>query len=185
MLRNKRLAFTAVMILAAMVFTVSCSKKTMQTEPSQAPAAQAEKTDVQPADVKPMDESRTAQSGAAASASDAADKPAFIDQKIYFEFDSALLSSQSREILISQADYLRSNVNVRLTLEGHCDERGTEAYNMALGQRRADSVKKFLVDMGIPTDRLTTISFGEERPAAVGHYESAWAQNRRVQYLKQ
>jgi len=185
MRRNKRLAFAVVMILAAVVFTVSCSKKTMQTEPSQPPAAQTEKTDAQPADVKPMDENRPDPSSVTASASDAADQPVFIDKKIYFEFDSALLSSQAREILISQADYLRSNVNVRLTLEGHCDERGTEAYNMALGQRRADSVKKFLVDMGIPTDRLTTISYGEERPAEMGSNETAWAQNRRVQYLKQ
>ena len=185
MRRNKRLAFALVMILAAVVFTVSCSKKTMQTEASQTPAAQAETTDLQSADVKSMEADQPGESPEVASVSHEADKPAFIDKTIYFEFDSALLSSQAREILISQADYLRSNANVRLTLEGHCDERGTEAYNIALGQRRADAVKTFLMDMGIPTDRLTTISYGEERPAVIGRNESAWAQNRRVQYLKQ
>ena len=189
MKRNKSLAFAALMIVAAAVFTVSCSKKTMQTEPSQTPAPQAEQTvvtptDAKPADAKPMEESRTDRSSSTAIASDAVEQTAFIDKKIYFEFDSDMLSSQAREILIRQADYLRSNIDVRLTLEGHCDERGTEAYNMALGQRQADSVKNFLVDMGIPTDRLTTISYGEERPAVMGRNESAWAQNRRVQYQK-
>jgi len=185
MKNDKWLVFAMVMILATVFFTVSCSKKSIQTEPSQAPAPKAENADVTPADVKPMGESPSAGSPEMASVSDEADKPAFMDETIYFEFDSALLSSQAREILIGQADYLRGNVNVRLILEGHCDERGTEAYNMALGQRRADAVKKFLSDMGIPTDRLTTISYGEERPALMGRNESAWAQNRRVQYLKQ
>lgn len=176
MKKDKWLAIAMVMILAAMFFTVSCSKKTIQTEPSQAPAPKAENTDV-----KPMQESPSAEAPAMASVSDEVDKPDFTAETIYFEFDSALLSSQAREILIGQADYLRGNVDVRLTLEGHCDERGTEAYNMALGQRRADAVKKFLSDMGIPTDRLTTISYGEERPAVMGHNESAWEKNRRTQ----
>jgi len=183
MKKDKWLAFAMVIILATVFFTVSCSKKTIQTEPSRVPAAEAENPDVTPADVKPMGEGTSAESPEMISVSDEVDKPAFMDETIYFEFDSALLSSQAREILIGQADYLRGNVNVRLTLEGHCDERGTEAYNMALGQRRADAVKKFLSDMGIPTDRLTTISWGEERPAVMGHNESAWGKNRRTQFV--
>jgi peptidoglycan-associated lipoprotein len=70
-----------------------------------------------------------------------------------------------------------------VTVEGHCDERGTEAYNIALGERRAESVKNFLVDMGISANRLKTISYGEERPIAMGQDEASWAKNRRAQFM--
>ena len=70
-----------------------------------------------------------------------------------------------------------------MTVEGHCDERGTAAYNLALGQRRAESAKRFLVDLGISTDRLETISYGEERPVATGHNETSWGYNRRAQFV--
>jgi peptidoglycan-associated lipoprotein len=86
--------------------------------------------------------------------------------------------------LKSLAAWLRENSGERLSLEGHCDERGTEEYNLALGQRRADSVRSYLVSGGISPDRLKTISYGEEKPVDNGHDESAWAKNRRVQYHK-
>jgi peptidoglycan-associated lipoprotein len=182
MRRNKWLAFAMVMIMAAMFSTVSCAKKATQTEASPVPEQQAENTG-STGITPPAEESPPADPPApeVAAASDEGEQPTFVDAKIYFEFDSAVLTGQAQQVLMDQAEYLHSNTNVRLTLEGHCDERGTEAYNMALGQRRADSVMKFLVDMGISTGRLATISYGEERPAVVGGNESAWAQNRRVQ----
>ena len=93
------------------------------------------------------------------------------------------MSAQAQQILNSRADYLRANSGVTVTVEGHCDERGTEAYNIALGERRAKSVKNFLVDMGISANRLKTISYGEERPIAMGQDEASWAKNRRAQFM--
>ncbi len=78
-----------------------------------------------------------------------------------------------------QADWLKRNANVTVTVEGHCDERGTREYNLALGERRATAVKNVLVALGIPANRVSTISYGKERPAVVGSTEAAWAQNRR------
>jgi len=81
------------------------------------------------------------------------------------------------------SEYLRANPGVRVTVEGHCDERGTNEYNMALGDRRADSAKDFLVNLGIGADRLNAISYGEERPIAMGQNEASWAKNRRAQFV--
>ncbi|MBI4209124.1 MAG: peptidoglycan-associated lipoprotein Pal [Deltaproteobacteria bacterium] len=101
---------------------------------------------------------------------------------IYFDFDQSIVREDQKPILKSLAAWLRENSKGKLTLEGHCDERGTEEYNLALGQRRADSVKSYLVSAGVSPDRLKTISYGEEKPADSGHDEAAWAKNRRVQY---
>ena len=104
-------------------------------------------------------------------------------QDVFFDFDQAQLRSDARLQLQENARYLKEHPEARLTLEGHCDERGTNEYNLALGQRRADSVKAYLVDLGIPVTRLETISYGEERPFALGSNEAAWAQNRRVHFV--
>ncbi len=98
---------------------------------------------------------------------------------IYFDFDKSDIRSDQRSRINKNAQLLSENRNVRIRIEGHCDERGTNEYNMALGQRRADSAKQYFVDYGISSSRITTISYGEERPAATGHNESAWSQNRR------
>lgn len=108
---------------------------------------------------------------------------AFVGENIHFEFDSSLLSDQARQILIGKAEYLRTNPDIKVTVEGHCDERGTSAYNIALGERRAESVKKFLVDLGIGTNRLNTVIYGDERPIAMGYNEASWVKNRRAQFV--
>jgi peptidoglycan-associated lipoprotein len=108
---------------------------------------------------------------------------AFVNENIHFGFDSFVLSGQAQQILNSKADYLRANTGITVTVEGHCDERGTEAYNITLGERRAESVKNFLVDLGISASRLNTISYGEERPIAMGQDEASWAKNRRAQFM--
>jgi peptidoglycan-associated lipoprotein len=84
---------------------------------------------------------------------------------------------------MSKAEYLRTDLGVTVTVEGHCDERGTDAYNMTLGERRAESVKNFLVSLGISANRLNTFSYGEERPIAMGQNEASWAKNRRAQFM--
>ena len=99
--------------------------------------------------------------------------------RVFFNFDSANLSDDAQEVLKKAAEYIKENDISALTVEGHCDERGTREYNLALGDRRAVSVKKYLVGLGVPAENITTISYGKERPAMPGHTSDAWAQNRR------
>ncbi len=108
---------------------------------------------------------------------------AFISEDIYFDFDSAQLLPKAQEILKRKAEWLRAHPGARVIIEGHTDERGTVEYNLALGDRRAEAAKAFLVELGISPDRITTISYGEERPADPGHDEAAWAKNRRAQFV--
>ena len=107
----------------------------------------------------------------------------FENEDILFEFDSASLSVEAQEILRAKAAWLRENPRARVMIEGHCDERGTNEYNLALGDRRAFSSKSFLVDLGIADSRLTTISYGEEQPIDSRATEDAWAQNRRAHFV--
>lgn len=100
-------------------------------------------------------------------------------EDVYFDFDKSNLKPAAQESLLQKADWLRENSDVTVTVEGHCDERGTNEYNLALGDRRAESVKAFLVNLGISAARLTTISYGEERPVCFDGNEECWTKNRR------
>jgi peptidoglycan-associated lipoprotein len=106
------------------------------------------------------------------------DLEASAGDRVFFAFDRSDISAEAREILTRQADWLRRYPNVTVTIEGHCDERGTREYNLALGERRAQAAKNVLVASGIPASRISTISYGKERPIVVGSNEEAWAQNR-------
>jgi peptidoglycan-associated lipoprotein len=108
------------------------------------------------------------------------DLEASAGDRIFFSFDRSDITPESQEILSRQADWLRRYPNVTVTIEGHCDERGTREYNLALGERRAQAAKNVLVASGIPASRISTISYGKERPAVVGSTEEAYAQNRRA-----
>ena len=99
---------------------------------------------------------------------------------VYFGTDEHTLDEPSRTTLAAQARWLISNPNVRASIEGHADERGTREYNLALGERRANSARDFLIQQGVPAARLLTVSWGKERPVAQGSNEEAWAQNRRA-----
>jgi peptidoglycan-associated lipoprotein len=96
-----------------------------------------------------------------------------------FDYDKSEIKPEGRQVLQRQADWLKKYSNVTVTVEGHCDERGTREYNLALGERRATAVKKMLVALGVTPNRVSTISYGKERPAVPGSTEAAWAQNRR------
>lgn len=104
-------------------------------------------------------------------------------KRIYFSFDSASLLEPAREQLDVNAEWLRNNPQVQIQIEGHCDERGTADYNYALGQRRAETARNYLIQQGISPDRLHTISYGSERPDDTSGGEMAWARNRRVQFM--
>lgn len=103
-----------------------------------------------------------------------------VGDRVFFDFDKAVLMPAAQRTLERQAAWLRQNPSVTISIEGHCDERGTREYNLALGERRATSAKNFLVALGINPGRISTISYGKERPAALGHNEAAWSQNRRA-----
>ena len=105
--------------------------------------------------------------------------PAELVKVIYFDFDQDAIRDEYREQVVAHALYLKNNPQASLTIEGHCDERGTEEYNRSLGERRALSLREELVKAGVNPDRIRTLSFGEDKPAVSGHDESAWGQNRR------
>lgn len=102
-----------------------------------------------------------------------------VGDRVFFDFDKYDIRPDQRGTVEALAAWLDTNPSVTLNIEGHCDERGTREYNLALGERRANSVRDYLVALGINPARLSTVSYGEERPAVLGSNESAWAQNRR------
>lgn len=102
---------------------------------------------------------------------------------VYFDYDKSAIKSGEVSKISAVADYLKGHPQADLKVEGHCDERGTEEYNRALGERRALSIRERLVNAGISGDRITTVSFGEEKPADPGHDEAAWAKNRRGEFI--
>ena len=103
-----------------------------------------------------------------------------VGDRIFFELDSYDLNSDAQNRLQDQAAWLKQYSNVSLTIEGHCDERGTREYNLALGERRAQAMRNYLIGLGINATRLSTISYGKERPAVLGSNDAAWDQNRRA-----
>jgi peptidoglycan-associated lipoprotein len=107
----------------------------------------------------------------------------FSQQDVNFTYDSFTLSAEAKTILEHKATWLKENSQVRVQIEGHCDERGTTAYNLALGERRANTVRQYLVVLGVNAARLRTISYGEEFPLDPGHTEEAWARNRRAHFV--
>ena len=103
-----------------------------------------------------------------------------VGDRIFFDFDKSSITPEAKAILERQAAFFKTNAQITFTVEGHCDERGTREYNLALGERRATADKNGIVALGIAPSRIQTISYGKERPAVVGSNEAAWAQNRRA-----
>ena len=101
-------------------------------------------------------------------------------RSVYFDFDSNAVKDEYRPLIQAHARYMVDHPDTRIRIEGNCDERGSREYNLALGQRRAEAVKKIMTVLGVPDNRIETISFGEEKPVALGHDEASWAKNRRA-----
>jgi len=108
-----------------------------------------------------------------------------IRERIHFDFDKSRITDEAAAILQRKAEILKAHPGIKLTIEGHCDDRGSLEYNQALGQRRAESAKRYLASLGVPADSYSTVSYGEERPIAQGENEAAWAQNRRSEFVIQ
>ncbi len=103
-----------------------------------------------------------------------------VGDRVFFDYDKYSLKAKARQTLERQATFLKNNAGVKVVLQGHADERGTREYNLALGDRRANSAKDYLIALGINPNRITIISYGKERPAVAGSNEAAWSQNRRA-----
>ena len=156
---------------SALVVLAACAKKAPEELPP-APVETARPSDANPAAATPAGPVKGSQEDFLASV--AADK-------IYFDTDKYDVDAADQDVLRSQAQWLAANAGVKVTVEGHADERGTRDYNLALGERRANAAKNYLASLGVDSARITTISLGKERPAALGSDESAWAQNRRAE----
>ncbi len=182
MMRKKQWIYLAlVLIIPAMLFTVSCQKQTVKTDEEMEEVV-VEKEVV----VDEKGEAVEVTSDASLDADEAALMAArnmFLNEHIYFAFDRYNLDDVAQEVLMRKADFLRTMAGIDITIEGHADERGTNEYNLALGDRRAESAKSFLIDMGIEAYRISTVSYGEERPLCTEQSEECWANNRRDQFV--
>ncbi len=187
MKRNLWMNLMVAVLVAGLFMTVSCAQKTVVSDATtvedqaKAEAAAAEKARIEAERIKQQDlEAQMAQEKAAKIA---AAKNRFVNQNIHFDFDSAELSSMAKMLLKEKAEWLRANAMVKVAVQGHCDERGTTDYNLALGERRAQAARNYLADLGISAGRLTMVSFGEEKPLDPGQTEEAYRKNRRAQFV--
>lgn len=198
MKRNVLTAATLVLALAAALAAGGCAKKQVRQEAEVAPAPAAEAAPV-PAPRPTVREEPIARPAPTPPPPDtAAVAPApepTIDrglarettpglQRIHFDFDQSLIRTDMRAVMQRNYDYLLSNPGVRIRIEGHCDERGTVEYNLALGERRAKSAFQYLMDLGVDPNRMTVVSYGEEVPLDPRHNEEAWALNRRAEFVE-
>lgn len=168
------------LMLSGLLMFVSCASTDVQSTPD-APKAQLA-ADTTASDAADSDAAKRALEEEAIRKEQEAAKNAFISEDVYFDYDDASLTSSAQAVLQAKAGWLRNNPSASVVIEGHCDERGTTEYNLALGDRRANSAKTFLVDMGIPAASLKTVSYGEEMPVDPGKTEEAWAKNRRAHF---
>lgn len=174
----KSMKLMAYAVVVMMLFVSACSKTVMEnqstTDQDAQPAPSPEPVVAAPAPAPEPPPKDTSAEG----------RTMFINQLVYFDFDSAVLKPEAQSLLQGKAQWLQDNPDVTaIIIEGHCDERGTDAYNMALGAKRAEAVKNYLTNLGVDISALETQSYGEEKPAALGHNEEAWSQNRRASFV--
>ena len=187
---DKRNLGISILILCFGLILTGCPKKTfMKEEPStkkaEELAAEKEKTAKLEEEAKKVREKEFEKSLMAKKESGIEGEilESRLLKDIHFDFDKYEIRTADAEILKENASLLMKYPTIKIQIEGHCDERGTNEYNLALGERRANSAKRYLISLGIQTDRISTISYGEERPIDPGHNEEAWAKNRRDHFI--
>ncbi len=187
MFKRSCVCFAMLLIISCLLFTVSCAEKTGAIKP-EATVTQADENaekmaaekKAQLEEQKLIEEKRLQEE--AKQRENIAARNIFLSEDIRFEFDKAVILPETREVLKKKAAWLQENPDVKVMIEGHCDDRGTTEYNIALGARRAESAKACMIDLGIAASRMSTISYGEERPVDPRHNEEAWAKNRRAHF---
>lgn len=193
-MRNKLwFAVALLLVLPGLLMTVSCARQEVKSDEAvtQAPADDTAAMEAERARRLAEEEAarRAAELEAQRLAAEARQRELaearrmFVNQHIHFEYDKSDLTPEAVVVLKRKAAWLTYNPDASVIIQGHCDERGTNEYNLALGERRAQNAKAFLVDMGVAASRMRTISYGEERPLDEGHNETAWAKNRRAQFV--
>jgi peptidoglycan-associated lipoprotein len=181
-MKNTTPLWKIVLALLAAALLFGCANKPKPTPAvaeDKAPAEQvvaADSTDS--VETAGFDEAASTDRQPAMAEQDALDKL----ERIHFAFDRFTLSAAARDTLAANAAYLQTNPGVKVDIEGHCDERGSDEYNLALGQRRAQAARDYLVSLGVPPERLETVSYGEEKPLDSAGGEKAWAENRRAEF---
>jgi peptidoglycan-associated lipoprotein len=170
-----RITTRLVLLAALTLFGTGCAKKAAEIPPTPPPAPPQTTTDTQPTTTP----TETPPTPVTPQITSSDFQPAF------FDYDSYALRDDARTALDHDGRLLRDNTDIRVVIEGHCDERGTVEYNQALGERRAQAARDYLVAAGVDASRLTTLSYGKERPFDPGHDESAWARNRRAHLVIQ
>lgn len=177
-MKNRVATYTALFSLLLALTLAGCAKNGVdQSEEVKAPAQQETKADT-------SDGTTTEQKPAAAAPAEAVATPVTVfDKKIFFDYDRFDLRPESTEVLNELIAYLKANPDLKVKIEGNCDERGTTEYNLALGERRAKSAQDFIVTQGIDPERVSTISYGKEKPADPAQNEEAWAKNRRDEFV--
>ena len=190
MRKNFWLGVALLLVIPGLLFTTSCAKKTVMAEPAKTTTAEDEAAKKAAEEAarraemekqKKLEEERLKAEGFKGEVAKEAER--FENEMIHFDFDKSNLRPDAQEVLRRKAEYLQRHPNLKVIIEGHCDERGATEYNLALGDRRANSTKAFLVNLGVADARLTTISYGEERPLSPASNETAWAKNRRAQFV--
>ena len=179
----KNLVKTGTLALAAVALVVACSPKPAPEPPPAPPAATPTPTVVtlEPTPTPaPKPTPRSAEEDIKAMS---LDRVSSYLKPVFFDYDKADLRGDARDVLAANAAWLKSHSTILFTIEGHCDERGTAQYNLALGDRRANSAKEYLVSLGVEAGRVKTVSYGKERPFATGHDEDSWAKNRRGHFV--
>ena len=164
--------------LAGLGLLTGCAKKEVRTD---MPAPEAEEVVAEAAEEEGVSEADLRAQELREEL--ARKRMAFLNEMVHFDFDKYNIRPDAAEVLKNKAAWLKENPDVSVIIEGHCDERGTDQYNLALGERRATASKNFLVQLGTSASRMETISYGEERPLDPGHDEAAWAKNRRAQFV--
>jgi peptidoglycan-associated lipoprotein len=175
MIRMSRLTLT---VAAASLVLGACHKKKPEVAPAPAAAAPAPA----PAPRTAPTTTATPRDTMEAIRAEIASARARLLETIYFEYDKDELRDDARATLDAKLPLLNLNTGLKVRIAGHCDERGSDEYNIALGRRRAETAKKYLVDRGVDASRIETVSFGRERPAAQGESEDAWSKNRRDEF---
>ena len=185
MRKSRAWIFGAIMLAMLLALGVSCAKKQVTMETQEMAADESQQSAEDEAARREAEEARLREQRAReaqerqARLSEEARRAAFEDENIHFDFDKYVLTPQAMMILDDKAAYLREHPRVRVLVEGHCDDRGSNEYNLALGDRRANSAKNYLVKSGVAASRITTISYGEEQPLCMQQNESCWSENRR------
>ena len=174
------ISLVLLLVIPGLLCIASCAKKAVISEPAEVQDEAAAAEAAERAKQEELARQRAIEEQAVREKMAA--RNMFINENIHFDFDKYNLLPLAQQILQRKAEWLRNNPNVSVIIEGHCDERGTNEYNLALGDRRAESAKTYLINLGIAGSRLTTISYGEERPVNPGHNEVAWAKNRRAHF---